>query len=76
MFGLYLVYLALMISFDGHDSLDASCNRLNNLTKSCNFATLVDKNIFTTAHCWRGQCPDPEGIFSTIGALITTYMGY
>lgn len=76
MFGLFCVYTALMLSFNGQDSLDPSCNKENNLTFHCNFAGYVDKLIFTSSHCFRTACPDPEGIFSTIGAFITTYMGY
>lgn len=56
--------------------MGSQCSRLNNLTEKCNFVGYVDNLIFSEAHCYRGSCPDPEGIISTIGALITTFMGY
>lgn len=76
MLGLYLLYLTLMVSFNGNDFFGPQCNKQNNLTPRCNFAGFVDQSVFTTSHCWRGHCPDPEGIMSTIGAILTTYMGY
>ena len=76
MFAVYCVYTALMVSFDGQDSLGPNCNRANNLSFPCNFAGYVDQLIFTSSHCFRTQCPDPEGLMSTLGAILTTYLGY
>lgn len=46
------------------------------MTDKCNFAGHVDHLILTDHHCWKGGYTDPEGVFSTIGAILTTYMGY
>lgn len=32
--------------------------------------------ILRDSHCWKGGYTDPEGILSTMGAIITTFMGY
>ena len=76
MLGLYLVYLALMLTFSGADTLDPSCDRSNNLTERCNFAAFVDHLILTDDHCYKWEYTEPEGLFSTIGAIITTFLGY
>ena len=76
MFGLYLAYLALMLTFTGADILDPSCDRSNNLTERCNFAAFVDHLILTDDHCYKWKYTEPEGLFSTIGAIITTFLGY
>jgi predicted acyltransferase len=71
---LYLVYLSLMISFEGGDIL--GCSKENNLTDPCNIAGYIDRKVFTFDHMLKHVYTDPEGLFSTIGAIITTYMGY
>lgn len=76
MFGFYCAYLGLMLSFDGSESIGPQCSKSNNLTDHCNFAGYVDHLILTDGHCWKGGYTDPEGIISTMGAIITTYMGY
>ena len=76
MFGLYVTYLAVMISFGGASRLGPNCSKDNNLTDKCNFAGFTDHLILTDAHCFKGGYTDPEGLFSTLGAIITTYMGY
>ena len=76
MFCLYCAYLVVMISFEGAEILDISCGKANNLADRCNFAGYIDHLILTDNHCFKGGYTDPEGIFSTIGAIITTFMGY
>jgi predicted acyltransferase len=75
MIAFYFAYLALMITFGGADRLGPDCTKDNNLTDRCNFAGFVDHLILTDNHCWRGGYTDPEGIVSTMGAILTTYMG-
>lgn len=44
--------------------------------KACNLAAWLDRTILTEDHMWRGgKVFDPEGIFSTIPALVTTISG-
>lgn len=76
MFGLYFSYLAAMLSFDGSEKQGAHCSKDNNLADKCNFAGYVDHLILSDAHCWKGGYTDPEGLISTAGAIITTFMGY
>lgn len=44
--------------------------------KACNLAAWLDRTILTEAHIWRSaKVFDPEGILSTIPALVTTISG-
>ena len=44
--------------------------------KACNLAAYVDRMILTENHIWRsGKVYDPEGIISTIPAIVTTITG-
>ncbi len=44
--------------------------------KACNLAAYVDRMILTENHIWRsGKVYDPEGILSTIPAIVTTIAG-
>jgi predicted acyltransferase len=44
--------------------------------KACNFAAYLDRLILTEAHIWRsGKVFDPEGILSTVPAIVTTISG-
>lgn len=44
--------------------------------KACNLAAYLDRAILTEAHIWRSaKVFDPEGILSTIPALVTTLSG-
>jgi predicted acyltransferase len=44
--------------------------------KACNLAAWLDRTILTENHIWRaGKVFDPEGILSTIPALVTTLSG-
>jgi predicted acyltransferase len=44
--------------------------------KACNLAAYLDRTILTEAHIWRSaRVFDPEGILSTIPALVTTLTG-
>ena len=44
--------------------------------KACNLAAYIDRMIITEPHIWRfGKVYDPEGILSTIGAIVTTISG-
>lgn len=76
MFGLFAVYLSLMVSFNGGEDAGHGCNKENNLTDMCNYAGYIDRLILTPAHMLKRVYTDPEGIISTIGAILTTYMGY
>ena len=44
--------------------------------KACNLAAYIDRIILTENHIWRsGKVYDPEGILSTIPAIVTTITG-
>ena len=44
--------------------------------KACNLAAWLDRSILTEAHMWRSaKVFDPEGILSTIPAIVTTLSG-
>ena len=44
--------------------------------KACNLAAWLDRTILTEAHIWRSaKVFDPEGILSTIPAIVTTLSG-
>ena len=44
--------------------------------KACNLAAYIDRIILTENHIWRGgKVYDPEGILSTIPAIVTTISG-
>jgi predicted acyltransferase len=44
--------------------------------KACNLAAYIDRMVLTEAHIWRGgKVFDPEGILSTIPAIVTTITG-
>lgn len=44
--------------------------------KACNLAAWIDRSVFTENHVWRSaKVFDPEGILSTIPALVTTISG-
>lgn len=44
--------------------------------KACNLAAYIDRLILTENHIWRaGKVYDPEGILSTIPAIVTTITG-
>ncbi len=44
--------------------------------KACNLAAYIDRLILTENHIWRGgKVYDPEGILSTIPAIVTTISG-
>ena len=65
---LNVAYLTLMLSFD------KDCQRADNLGSRCNFTRWLDIQLFTTNHILNPT--DPEGIFSTLSALLTAYGGY
>lgn len=45
-------------------------------SKACNLAAFLDRTILTEAHIWRSaKVFDPEGILSTIPAIVTTISG-
>jgi len=44
--------------------------------KACNLAAYIDRMIITEPHIWRfGKVYDPEGLMSTIPAIVTTISG-
>lgn len=44
--------------------------------KACNLAAWLDRTILTESHMWRSsKVFDPEGILSTMGAIVTTISG-
>ena len=44
--------------------------------KACNLAAWLDRTVLTEAHMWRSaKVYDPEGILSTIPAIVTTLSG-
>jgi predicted acyltransferase len=68
---LLLVYWLLMTAVPVPDCEAATIN-----DKACNLAAWLDRTILTEAHIWRaGKVYDPEGILSTIPAIVTTLSG-
>ncbi|HBE20110.1 MAG TPA: DUF5009 domain-containing protein [Cyanobacteria bacterium UBA11149] len=51
-----------------------------NLTREGNFGAYIDRIIIPTAHLYKGDnfksMGDPEGLFSTIPAVVTVLLGY
>ncbi len=51
-----------------------------NLTREGNFGAYIDRLIIPTAHLYKGDSfksmGDPEGLFSTIPAVVTVLLGY
>lgn len=69
--GLLLLYWMLMtlIPVPGCDITSVD-------DKACNLAAWLDRTILTEAHMWRSaKVFDPEGILSTIPAIVTTLSG-
>lgn len=52
------------------------CEVMSISDKACNLAAYLDRLILTENHIWRGgKVYDPEGILSTIPAIVTTISG-
>ena len=67
LFGYWLIMT--MISVPGCEITTVS-------DKACNLAAYIDRMILTENHIWRGgKVYDPEGILSTIPAIVTTISG-
>lgn len=47
-----------------------------NLSPEGNFAAYIDRLILTQQHLWASKPYDPEGLFSTLPALVTLLIGY
>ncbi|MDJ0554211.1 MAG: heparan-alpha-glucosaminide N-acetyltransferase domain-containing protein [Microcoleaceae cyanobacterium MO_207.B10] len=47
-----------------------------NLSPEGNFGGYVDRLILTQQHLWDGKPYDPEGLFSTLPAIVTILIGY
>ena len=69
--GLLLVYWVLMTNIPV-----PGCDVTTIDDKACNLAAYIDRLIFTENHIWRqAKVYDPEGLLSTIPALVTTISG-
>lgn len=69
--GLLILYWILMTSVP-----IPGCEITTIDDKACNLAAWLDRTILTEAHIWRSaKVYDPEGILSTIPALVTTLTG-
>lgn len=52
------------------------CEIPNMADKTCNLASWIDRTLLTENHIWKqGKVFDPEGILSTIPAIVTTVFG-
>ncbi len=60
-----------MVTFDNPD---IGCPKEKYIEEFCNFSAWIDRVIFTDMHMIYPN--DPEGLFSNLSALFTTYMGY
>ncbi|MEM1169431.1 MAG: heparan-alpha-glucosaminide N-acetyltransferase domain-containing protein [Cyanobacteria bacterium P01_H01_bin.35] len=49
---------------------------IGNLSPEGNFAAYIDRFILTQQHLWAGKPYDPEGLFSTLPAIVTVLIGY
>jgi predicted acyltransferase len=68
------LYMGLMLNFTDSQSKPV-CTKLNNLTASCNFGRWFDFIILGPKHSYF-EPTDPEGIFTTLSAVLTAYGGY
>jgi predicted acyltransferase len=69
--GLLFLYWALMTLIDV-----PGCDVTTIDDKACNLAAFVDRAVFGENHIWRSaKVFDPEGILSTIPAVVTTLSG-
>lgn len=69
--GLLLLYWLLMTTI-----AVPGCEITTIDDKTCNLAAWIDRAIFTEAHIWRqAKVYDPEGLMSTLPALVTTISG-
>ncbi|MEJ7861130.1 MAG: DUF5009 domain-containing protein [Pyrinomonadaceae bacterium] len=69
--GLLILYWALMTLI-----AVPNCDATTIDDKACNLAAYVDRTIFGENHIWRSaKVFDPEGILSTIPAVVTTISG-
>lgn len=67
LFGYWLMMTAIPVPGCDSTSID---------DKACNLAAYLDRLILTENHIWRGgKVYDPEGILSTIPAIVTTISG-
>ncbi|NEP86938.1 MAG: DUF1624 domain-containing protein [Okeania sp. SIO2C2] len=46
------------------------------LSPEGNLAAYIDRLILTQQHLWAGKPYDPEGLFSTLAAIVTVLIGY
>ncbi len=67
----FLIYISYMVTFD---KPEIGCPKENYIEEYCNFSGWIDRSIFTDMHMIYPN--DPEGLFSNLSALFTTYMGY
>ena len=65
------VYLSMMLTWSDES---IGCPKENNLDPFCNFAGYVDRTVFSQAHIM--EFTDPEGLISTLTAVLPTYIGY
>lgn len=69
--GLLFLYWALMTLIDV-----PGCDVTTIDDKACNLAAFVDRAVFGENHIWRSaKVFDPEGILSTVPAVVTTLSG-
>ncbi len=69
--GLLLLYWLLMVAVPV-----PGCDVTTIDDKACNLAAWLDRTLLTEAHMWRSaKVFDPEGILSTIPAIVTTLSG-
>lgn len=69
--GLLLLYWLLMTAIPV-----PGCDVTSIDDKACNLAAWLDRTILTESHMWRSaRVFDPEGILSTIPAIVTTLSG-
>jgi predicted acyltransferase len=69
--GLLIIYWFLMTMIDVPGCLETSVN-----LKPCNLAAFIDRSILTENHMWQqSKVYDPEGLLSTIPAIVTAIAG-
>ena len=69
--GLLIIYWFLMTMIDVPGCLETSVN-----LKPCNLAAFVDRSVLTENHMWQqSKVYDPEGLLSTIPAIVTAIAG-
>lgn len=68
------IYIVMMFFFEVPDYEGKKCGK-GNITAQCSGASYVDRLILTRNFLWNRGHYDPEGLLSTLSAILTSYIG-